>query len=363
MGDDLKKNLPARLQQARDMAGLSLRGLAEATGGVVSHNAISRYEKGVMLPGSEALGAISVAVGQPLDFFIRPFHRNIDLRDVRFRKRVSKLGKKEQEALKFQAQDFFERYCEIEEILGAWIEYKPPFDSKRETTREQIPELAEELRDRWKLGSDPLPNVHELMEMKGIKVCELPTENKGFDGFSAITEAGPVVAIGAWLNDDIPRKRMTEVHELAHVVLNVPKDMEERDEEKLVWNFAGELLMPEKEFTDKFGSRTRITLHELTALKKHFGVSIMSIVYRAGELGLISESAKVGFFKYANKEHWRSRGEPGHGAYTGTESNQRFKTLVHRAVVEEKISESRGAALLGISLPKLRKDLEGVTFK
>lgn len=363
MGDEMKKILPARLRQARDMAGLSLRALAEATEGAVSHNAISRYEKGVMLPGSEALGAISVAVGQPLDFFVRPFHRNIDLRDVRFRKRVSKLGKKEQEALKSQAQDFFERYCEIEEILGTWVEYKPPFDSERETTRDQIPKLAEELREEWELGSDPLPNVHELMELKGIKVCELSTDNESFDGFSAITEAGPVVAIGTWLNKDIPRKRMTEVHELAHVVLNVPKNMDEREEEKLVWNFAGELLMPEKEFADKFGRRTRITLHELTALKKHFGVSIMSIVYRAGELGLISDSAKVGFFKYANKHRWRSRGEPGHDAYTGTESNQRFRTLVHRAVVEEKISESKGAALLGVSIPKLLEDLEGVTFK
>lgn len=363
MGDNLKENFPARLRQARDMAGLSLRALAEATGGAVSHNAISRYEKGIMFPGSEALGAISLAVDQPLDFFIRPFHQKIDLRDIRFRKRISKLGVKEQDALKFQAQDFFERYCEIEEILDVRHDYDPPFKSESVTEPKQAIELAQGLREKWELGSDPLPNVHELMELKGIKVHELPTENGAFDGFSATTEAGPVVVIASWLNSDIPRKRMTEVHELAHVVLNIPKDMEEKEEEKLVWDFAGELLMPREEFTDKFGNRTRITLQELIALKQHFGASIMAIVNRAGKLGLISDSAKVQFFKYANRNRWRSEGEPGGDVYTGTESNHRFRTLVHRAVVEEKISESKGAALLGITIPKLRGELKGTTFK
>lgn len=363
MGDEVKKILPVRLRQAREMAGLSLRGLSEATNGQVSHNAISRYEGGIMFPGSEALNAIASAVGQSLDYFIRPFQVSIDLRQVRFRKRSSKLGKKDQEAIKMQAEDFFERYCEIEEILGVRHLYDPPFDPIPVTDPNDVTRLAKELREKWELGLDPLPNVHELMELKGIKVHELPTEHGAFDGFSAMTDAGPVVVIASWLNKDIPRKRMTEVHELAHVVLNIPEEMDERQEEKLVWDFAGELLMPKEEFTDKFGRRTKITLHELTALKKHFGVSIMAIVTRAAKLGLISDSAKVEFFKFANRSGWRTNGEPGGDAYTGTESNQRFKTLVHRAVVEEKISESKGASLLRVPLPELREELKGVTFK
>ena len=362
-GGGIKETLPERIKQARVMAGLSLRGLADASNGVVSHNAVARYEKGVMLPGSAALSAIAEAVKQPLDYFIRPFHRRLDLRHVRFRRRVSKLGKKAKETLKDRSTDFFERYCEIEEILGVQHKFTNPLKQTLVTNSDQVVVLAQDLRDKWNLGSDPLPNVHELMELKGIKVHELKTQEKAFDGFSAETDSGPVVVIADWLNEDIPRKRMTEVHELAHVLLKIPKDMEERDEEEIVWAFAGELLMPEKEFADKFGNRTRITLSELIALKSHFGVSIMALVNRAGKLGLIKESARVGFFKYASREKWRTIGEPGGDVYSGSESNNRFRTLVHRALVERRITESKASALLGEGIEKIREDLRGVTFK
>jgi len=116
-------------------------------------------------------------------------------------------------------------------------------------------------------------------------------------------------------------------------------------------------------FVDKFGYRTRVTLSELIALKRHFGVSIMALVNRAGKLGLIKESAKVGFFKYASREKWRQIGEPGKNVYSGSESNNRFRTLVHRALVEQRITLSKASALLGESIERVRGDLRGVTFK
>lgn len=363
MSADIKETLPERIKQARAMAGLSLRSLASATNGTVSHNAIARYEKGVMLPGSAALSAIAEGVRQPLDYFIRPFHSRLELKHIRFRRRVSKLGNKTKKALQDRALDFFERYCEIEEILGVRHEYSNPLGRRSVSNGDQVVELAKELRSKWNLGSDPLPNIHELMELKGIKVHELQTDETSFDGFSAETESGPVVVIADWLNRDIPRKRMTEVHELAHVLLEIPEDMDERAEEEIVWAFAGELLMPKNEFVDKFGYRTRVTLSELIALKRHFGVSIMALVNRAGKLGLIKESAKVGFFKYASREKWRQIGEPGKNVYSGSESNNRFRTLVHRAFVEQRISVSKAAALLGESIERVREDLRGVTFK
>lgn len=362
-GGGIKETLPERIKQARVMAGLSLRGLADATNGVVSHNAVARYEKGVMLPGSAALSAIAEVVKQPLDYFIRPIHRRLELKQIRFRKRVSKLGKKAKEALQDRAKDFFERYNEIEEILGVSHAFSNPLTQTPVASSDQVAELAGKLRSEWKLGTDPLPNVHELMELKGIKVHEIETHNEAFDGFSAMTEVGPVVVIASWLNNDIPRKRMTEVHELAHSLLRIPEDLDEREEERIVWDFAGELLMPTEVFVDKFGIRTRIAERELIALKAHFGVSMMSIVYRAKRLNLISESAATRFFKYANYRKWPQNGEPGHDAYSGSESNNRFRTLVHRALVERRITESKASALLGEGIEQIREDLRGVTFK
>jgi hypothetical protein len=52
---------------------------------------------------------------------------------------------------------------------------------------------------KWNLGVDPLPNVQQLLEDKGIKVFELATEDRQFDGLKAGTDAGPVVVLASWL--------------------------------------------------------------------------------------------------------------------------------------------------------------------
>jgi len=356
MSSDVKLSLPRRLKQARSMLGMSLRALADATGGAVSHNAIARYESGEMAPGSDVLIALARALDQPLDFFFRPFR--LELSGVSYRKK-SVLSETAKESIKDRALDFFERYGEIEGLLGEHRPFDNPLSSTPVKSTEEIAERAKQLRDAWELGPGPLPNIHELMELKGIKVHELRKAPAEFDGFAARTPTGPVVVIADWLNKDLPRKRMSEVHELSHVVLTVPEGLSEREEEKMVWDFAGELLLPEEAFRDAFGEcRTAVTLGELIRIKALFGASIMAIVHRAQKLGIISEAAAKKFWVFVTKQNWRQVGEPGADAYKGDESYSRFRTLVYRAVTEEKISLSKGAAYLHISVSELREGLK-----
>jgi len=355
MNSDVKITLPRRLKQGRAMMGMSLRALADATGGAVSHNAISRYEKGEMAPGSDALIALARALNQPLDFFLRPFR--LELSGVSYRKK-SVLSETQKAAIKERALDFFERYWEIEEFLGEHRPFQNPLSQTPVQSPKEIADRARELREAWELGPGPLPNVHELMELKGIKVHELKKAPPEFDGFAAETGKGPVVVIADWLNSDLPRKRMSEVHELSHVMLKVPEGLKERDEENMIWDFAGELLLPEDAFRDAFGKcRTAITLGELIRMKKLFGASIMAIVRRAQKLEIINDAAARKFWIFVNKQNWRKVGEPGGDAYQGDESFSRFRTLVYRAVTEEKISLSKGAAFLHTSVNELREKL------
>lgn len=344
------------------MRGLSQRALAKATDGKLSHNAIAKYEKAEMAPGSSALVALSKALDQPLDYFVRDIEPLIQ--KVRHRKVDSKVSKNVADGLALKAQSFFERYWEIEEILGTHIPYKPPIEVSEISDVSHVAELAGKLRDAWSLGRDPLPNIHQLMEAKGIKVHELETDERGFDGFSAwSSKSEPLVVVASWLNTDIPRKRMTETHELAHIVLNLSDEISEKEEEKIVWGFAGELMMPEEEFRDLFGQRTKISIAELLELRKHFGVSMMAIVYRAGKLGLLPDNAVKNFFIFANKSGWRKNGEPNQKPFRGSESSSRFRKLVLRATVEEKISFSKGASLLQMPLDEFRNLLSGETFE
>ena len=51
-----------RLQLARKKAGLSLRGLSDAMGGQVTPQALGKYERGEMMPGSTVLIALTKAL-------------------------------------------------------------------------------------------------------------------------------------------------------------------------------------------------------------------------------------------------------------------------------------------------------------
>ncbi|MFM8358457.1 MAG: helix-turn-helix domain-containing protein, partial [Verrucomicrobiota bacterium] len=211
------------------MCGLSLRELSEKIGGAVTYAALSKYEHGAMQPSSSVLIALSQALSQSPDFFFRPFR--LELSAVMFRKK-SVLGSTAEKALLERARDHFERYQEIEELVGDVRRYVPPFPGECVSTQAHAEELAKKLREKWRLGMDPLPNVQELLEENGIKVFELQPEDRHFDGLTADTRTGPVVVLASWLRQNLPRMRLTEVHELAHIVLPLPEGTPEADEEK-----------------------------------------------------------------------------------------------------------------------------------
>ncbi len=348
---------PQRLHQARVMAKMSLRELSAAMNGLVSYAAISKYEKGEMMPGGEVMAGLCTALKQPADFFFRGYR--VELDEINFRKRV-RLSAGEENSIRERARDFFERYGEIEQLLGAELKFEPLVAPEFDVCDlEGAERAAERLRKEWNLGDGPLLNVHELLERQGIKVHEAQTDDEAFDGFSGLAGGKPVVVIARWLNQNLPRKRMTEVHELAHIVLRFPAGMPKKEQEKLVSRFAGAFMLPESTFRKVFGgNRGSVALGELISMKAFYGASIMAIMKRAEQLGMISPSVYERFWIIASKQRWRSDGEPGNGKYLGNESNGRFRQLVFRAVAEGVISSSRGAGFLQIDLESFRNDFQ-----
>jgi len=358
MSDATPSPFPRRLLQARQMMGWSLRELSEQIGGAVSYAALAKYEHGKMEPSSGVLLALASALKQSPDFFFRPFR--LQLTGIRFRKK-SRLSVTAETAFREQACEYFERYQEIEELVGDVRSFVPPFPGESITAPEQAEDFARRLRAKWNLGMDPLPNVQQLLEDNGIKVFELATEDRQFDGLKAGTGAGPVVVLASWLNSNLPRKRMTEVHELAHIVLPFADGTTDREEEPPVARFAGAFLLPEESFKPAFGSRrNHLGVGELIQLKVTFGASIWAIMKRAEQLGLISPAVFQRFCIYANERQWRTEGEPGDELYQGPERHGRFRQLVLRAVAEDIISLAKGAELLGIDLVTLRREFQEV---
>lgn len=69
----MKQIFSQRLKSARLINGLSMDSLCEKMNHIVSKQSISKYEKGIMMPDSTILIALSKALNVSVDFFFRPY--------------------------------------------------------------------------------------------------------------------------------------------------------------------------------------------------------------------------------------------------------------------------------------------------
>jgi Zn-dependent peptidase ImmA (M78 family)/DNA-binding XRE family transcriptional regulator len=344
----MKEIFSKRLKSARTLAALSQDQLVEKMGKIVSKNAVSKYEKGQMMADSTILLALSKALNVKPDYFFRPF--TVEIKNVEFRKK-QRLSVKKVNAIKQTVSDFVERYIEVEQFLNIASAFVNPIKSIAISNIKDIDKAALQVRSKWKLGLNALPNVIDLLEDKEIKVIEVdaPVE---FDGFSGWADGKiPIIVINK--NYNLERKRLTALHELGHLILNLDESISEKEKERLCFQFAGAMLIPEPTFKSEIGDvRSHFSIPELIAVKETYGISIQAIMARAKDLEIINDSQFISFRKWIS----RNRTEEGLGAFQGIEQAFRFKQLIYRAAAEEVISLSKAANLSNQKLAEFRKE-------
>ncbi len=338
---------PDRLKSARLIKGWSLRELAARIGGIVSINSLSRYEKGIMLPGEDIFTALCEALEVPSSFFDRPV---VNLKEVEFRK-LTKLSLKKQNQIREDAADFLSRYVELEKIMGISQRFVNPFSEKPVINgRDDIERYIKELRKLWKIGTDPIHNVTELLESKDLKVQEISVDEK-FDGMTAMAdyegETHYIIVINTFDRPAV-RKRFTCLHELAHLLFDFSKISTERDKENLCHHAAGAMLLPEPELKRFFGEKRKsINIRELVTVKEQAGISLGAILFRAQYFGIVSESYAKNQFKFFSIKKRRNSTEPGN--YCVPEQSNRMTLLLYRGIEEGIISVSKAAHLSGMT--------------
>ena len=341
-----------RLVLARKAAGLSMSALGSEVG--VSANAIKKYEHGDNMPTSKNLLKLAKALNVRSEYFFRPV--KVDLQGVEYRKRAN-TSQKLLDKINGDVMEQAERWTELLGVYPDSVKPVPQFVlpeclPAQVTTADDIEAIADLMRTEWALGLNPIHDMVDTLESKGIMIISTAIEvKKKFDGLAGNVENTPVVVISSHQPGD--RQRFTLAHELGHLVLH-NRLVSDLDEEKACNHFAGAFLLPKQAIQDHLGEKRRaIEAQELYMLKHEFGLSMMSILVRSGQCSILNESQQRRYYMQFNKQKWRTQ-EPGE-PYPNEETYL-FKQLVYRALSEEYIGESKAAELLAVSLSSFHKD-------
>lgn len=343
-----------QLVSARKLRTLSLRQLAEALGEqgmALSKQAINKYETGASQPSPSVIYALAKTLKVPQRYF---FHRPaISLGQIEFRK-LEGYAAKERDRVEELVKIDLGRYLDLEAILNIDAEFKKPPINNTIGSLLDIDNYADSLRIEWDLGSAPIASVIEMLETQHIKVIQVSSAVE-LDGFSAkANDKYPVIVLNKDKLDEVQdRKRWTALHELAHLLLDFG-DLPNKQVERYCHYFAGAMLFPRVNFLKEIGrQRSKLSFQELAAFKQEYGISMQAIVYRAKELGVISENYYRQFFFMFTQLGYRTK-EP--EDYVGKKASSRFDQLLFKALTEDVITIEKAAELKGKTLDEFRKD-------
>jgi Zn-dependent peptidase ImmA (M78 family) len=285
---------------------------------------------------------------------------NVKLENIEYRRKFTKRSSTDDAIVIERAVDVFERYFELEDLLQLNEKHEYFVFDRLVLTVEDAEEAAAELRNVWKLGNDPIPDVVELLEDKGYMVVDIDAP-EGFDGMKATVGDRMVIVLKKALDvqlDDNVRKRFTALHELAHHVLKFPNDLRYKDRELLCHIFASAVLYPaDMAHKELLGARFHFFERELIILKERWGISFLAIFHRANHLGILNDSVlrklNMGFKK---RGYHLYNAEP--GRYRSREVPNRMERLVFLGLAKEVLTINEAAFIAGMGAWKFREQMQ-----
>lgn len=305
----MKKYNGDRVKFARIYNGLTVDELAGKLN--ISAQAESQYEMGKITPQFDKLIALSQVLNFPIDFFLQEDNISLDTGSSYFRS-LMKTPKKYRSEQKAKIQLLAKLYS----ILNEYVEF-PSLSIPNDIEFYDSPtEAALYLREFWKLGEKPIPNLLQLLESKGIIVSSFHTSTTDIDAFSQYFNIdGKSVYFIAYSNnkESAARINFDLAHELGHIILhNWNEDTEDisrevfKEKEKQANEFAAAFLLPEKAFRNDIHSFAT-ELSNYVELKKKWRVSISAMIHRACELGVISMNQYQYLIRIMSKKGFREQ--------------------------------------------------------
>lgn len=330
-----------RLKQLRQARGLSLEELAAHLGGVVTRQALWKYEQEKAQPTAIILAKLATALGvRAVLLWQEP---SVRVRFIAYRK-GSGLLKRDQDQVQSMVILALEERFRLKERTGQENGLNLPILGLSIDSVEDAERAAEGLRNLWNLGSDPIASVTGVLEDHDVHVIETEADEK-FDGISAVAEdeSGAVIGAAVVTRQGIAgeRQRLDLAHELGHLVLKIPPDV---DEEKAAFRFGAAFLAPREMIRRQVGQkRAYVQLAELRLLKRSYGMSIQALLRRLRDVEIITESHYRQWCIEINRLGYR-KNEPDR---LRPEQPQWLRRTVLRALAEGLLRREEAEGMLG----------------
>ena len=334
-----------RLKQLRLARGLSQEALAAEMGGIVTKQAISKYERGNTTPTPVVMAQLARVLGIKSSALWGESACRVEF--VAYRK-SSGLGSRDQARVENLVRQTLEERIRLQErVYGAHDDLDFPVQAFAVNTLDATEQAAEAMRERWGLGRDPIGNLVGVLEDRQVHVIEIDAPEK-FDGISAfaLDDAGKHLGAAVVSRRGVPgdRQRLNLAHELGHTVLRVGNDV---NEEKAAFRFAGAFLAPRREFIDEVGAqRSYFDLGELQLLKRKFGMSIQALLRRMRDLEIINDSFYQQWCIDISRLGWRREEPP----LLPAEEPQWLHRTVLRGIAEGALTAEEGKTMLGMNI-------------
>lgn len=257
---------------------------------------LSKIERGDVGVSNELLAAISSVTGYPAHFFLQD--GGIVPEHLAFRKRQHVAQKL---ILPINARaNIIRRHVQF--LTRALLMERPVLELD---VTSQPAALAEALRQRWQLGSAPIENMTSLLEQHGIPSVAFNFGTDRVDSRCIFTDDGyPVVFLNNRLLGD--RLRFSLAYELGQLVMHAGRlPALDRDVGHEANSFAAAFLLPAAAIREDMSAGVSVAL--LAQLKKKWKVSMIALLYRADDLGLITPNQKRYLLQQFNQLQIRRR--------------------------------------------------------
>jgi Zn-dependent peptidase ImmA (M78 family)/transcriptional regulator with XRE-family HTH domain len=319
----------------------------------VSPAAISQYENSPQSPRPDVMVRICEKLGFSHSFFTRPIHVE-DVDPIFWRSNAA--------ATQIARERSLQRLRWLKEVrsyLSTFLDFPklslPAFwvpDDFRTLTDDHIEKYAQDCRDWWSFGLEPIPDLLLELENSGVITARINVAAETLDAFSqwASSDGVPYILLGKDKASAV-RSRFDAAHELGHILIHRRVDRR-RVNNKSDWKilehqanrFAAAFLLPAKSFADELWAAT---LDGLAAQKQRWKVSIGMMIVRCGHLGIVDADQSKRLWINYNRRGWR--GEEPLDAVLKAEEPRVLKRSIEMLLSEG--VRSKGQLLEDIALP------------